>query len=396
MVAPRPGRAPSGHRIIALVTAPTSLLGTLGRTTTMLIVGSVGLAIATVLLRLANAPHAVVFLVSAVALAGLAGVIGSGTDQLAHRLGPGKTGVLQSALGNLPELFISIFALQRGLVVVVQTALVGSILANSLLVLGLAFLAGGLRNGVQVFGARPVRMIAVLLVLAVAALAIPTLATAPGAPDAGHAQELSVFTAVILLVLFAASIPFSIAGGPGASAIEAPLERVWPLSLAIGLLAASAVGAAFMSDWFVEALEPSLGSLHISEAFAGLVVVAIAGNAVENVVGIKLAIQNKADLAISLVLNSSLQIALAMIPALVLISLVIGGTGSDPGPEPAAARLAGPGGDPRGAHRVRWRIDLARRARPGRALPHRGGQRLVRTRDPRLAEAEGSALSRPA
>jgi Ca2+:H+ antiporter len=291
----------------------------------MLIVGSVGLAIATALLRLANAPHAVVFLVSAVALAGLAGVIGSGTDQLAHRLGPGKTGVLQSALGNLPELFISIFALQRGLVVVVQTALVGSILANSLLVLGLAFLAGGLRNGVQVFGARPVRMIAVLLVLAVAALAIPTLATAPGAPDAGHAQELSVFTAVILLVLFAASIPFSIAGGPGASAIEAPVERVWPLSLAIGLLAASAVGAAFVSDWFVEALEPSLGSLHISEAFAGLVVVAIAGNAVENVVGIKLAIQNKADLAISLVLNSSLQIALAMIPALVLISLVIGG-----------------------------------------------------------------------
>ena len=134
-----------------------------------------------------------------------------------------------------------------------------------------------------------------------------------------------MFTAVILLVLFGRSIPFSIAGGPGASAIEAPVERVWPLSLAIGLLAASAVGAAFMSDWFVEALEPSLGSLHISEAFAGLVVVAIAGNAVENVVGIKLAFQNKADLAISLVMNSSLQIALAMIPALVLISLVIGG-----------------------------------------------------------------------
>jgi Ca2+:H+ antiporter len=325
MVAPRPGRAPSGPRIIAIVTAPTSLLGTLGRTTTLLIGGSVGLAVATAALRLANAPHPVVFVVSAVALAGLAGVIGSGTDQLAHRLGPGKTGVLQSALGNLPELFISIFALQAGLVVVVQTALVGSILANILLVLGLAFFAGGLRNGVLVFGARPVRMIAVLLVLAVAALAIPTLATAPGAPDAGHAQELSEFTAVILLVLFAASIPFSIAGGPGASAIEAPVERVWPLSLAIGLLAASAVSAAFMSDWFIEALEPSLGSLGISEAFAGLVIVAIAGNAVENVVGIKLAIQNKADLAISLVMNSSLQIALAMVPALVLISLFIGG-----------------------------------------------------------------------
>ena len=326
MVAPRPGRALLGPRIIDPVSAQPSLLGTLGRTTTALIAASIAMAIATAVLRLANAPHPLVFVVSAVALAGLAGVIGSGTDQLAHRLGPGKTGVLQSALGNLPELFISIFALQAGLVVVVQTALVGSILANTLLVLGLAFFAGGLRNGVQVFGAGPVRMIAVLLVLAVAALAIPTLATAPGAPDAGHAQELSVFTAVILLVLFGASIPFSIAGGPGASAMEAPVDRVWPLSLAIGLLAAAAVGAAFMSDWFIEALEPSLGSLGISEAFAGLVVVAIAGNAVENVVGIKLAFQNKADLAISLVMNSSLQIALAMVPALVLISLVMGGT----------------------------------------------------------------------
>ncbi len=302
-----------------------SFAALLGRTTIVLLIAAVGATILTAVLRFADAPHGAVFVVSAIALAGLAGVIGSGTDQLGHRLGPGKTGVLQSALGNLPELFISIFALQAGLVVVVQTALIGSILANSLLVLGLAFFAGGRRFGVQVFGAGPVRTIAVLLVLAVAALAIPTLATAPGAPDAGHAQELSVFTAVVLLVLFAASIPFSIAGGPGASALEAPVDRVWPLPLAIGLLALSAIGAAFVSDWFVEALEPSLGSLGISEAFAGLVVVALAGNAVENVVGIQLAARNQVDLAISLIMNSSLQIALALTPALVIISLVIGG-----------------------------------------------------------------------
>jgi len=311
------------------VTAPTSqpaaLTDILGRTTLALIGAAAGAALLTFVLRLANAPHPLVFVVSAAALAGLAGVIGSGTDQLGHRLGPGKTGVLQSALGNLPELFISIFALQAGLVVVVQTALIGSILANSLLVLGLAFVAGGWRHGVQRFGAAPVRTIAVLLVLAVAALAIPTLATQPGAPDAGHAQELSVFTAIVLLILFGASIPFSIAGGPGASAIEAPVERVWPLPLALGLLAGSAAGAALVSDWFVEALQPSLASLGISQAFAGLVVVALAGNAVENVVGIKLAARNQVDLAISLIMNSSLQIALALTPALVLISLLIGG-----------------------------------------------------------------------
>jgi Ca2+:H+ antiporter len=232
------------------VTAPSasspSIAALLGRTTLVLLAAAIGATVLTAILRFSDAPHGLVFVVSAIALAGLAGVIGSGTDQLGHRLGPGKTGVLQSALGNLPELFISIFALQAGLVVVVQTALIGSILANSLLVLGLAFFAGGQRFGVQTFGAGPVRTIAVLLVLAVAALAIPTLATAPGAPDAGHAQELSVFTAIVLLVLFAASIPFSIAGGPGASALEAPVDRVWPLPLAIGLLAASAGGAALV------------------------------------------------------------------------------------------------------------------------------------------------------
>jgi Ca2+:H+ antiporter len=311
------------------VTAPASPISSipevLGRTALSLLVVAVGATITTAVLRFGGAPDAAVFVVSAIALAGLAGVIGAGTDQLGHRLGPGKTGVLQSALGNLPELFISIFALQAGLVVVVQTALIGSILANSLLVLGLAFLAGGRRYGVQRFGAAPVRTIAVLLLLAVAALAIPTLATAPGAPDAGHAQELSVFTSIVLLVLFAASIPFSIAGGPGASALEVPLERVWPLPLAIGVLSIAAAGAAVVSDWFVTALEPSLSTLGISEAFAGLVVVAIAGNAVENVVGIRAAAQNQVDLAISLIMNSSLQVALALTPALVLISLVIGG-----------------------------------------------------------------------
>jgi Ca2+:H+ antiporter len=334
MVAPREGaatRSPAAGsaRIIAGVTAstspPPSLAEVLGRTT-LALVGLAGFAtLLTAVLRLVGADDALVFAVSAVALAGLAGVIGSGTDQLGHRLGPGKTGVLQSALGNLPELFISVFALQAGLVVVVQTALIGSILANSLLVLGLAFVAGGLRHGVQRFGARPVRTIAVLLLLAVAALAIPTLATEPGAPDAGHAQELSVFTAVVLLVLFGASIPFSIAGGPGASALQAPVEREWPLPVAIGVLAVAAAGAALVSDWFVQALEPSLGTLGISEAFAGLVVVAIAGNAVENVVGIQAAARNQVDLATSLIMNSSLQVALALTPALVLISLVVGG-----------------------------------------------------------------------
>ena len=299
----------------------------LGRATSLTAALAIGAAVLAFVLNATVADHIAVFVVSAIALAGLATLIGQGTEQLGHRFGPRTTGILQSALGNLPELFISIFALQAGLVVVVQTALIGSILANTLLVLGLAFFLGGLKHGTQQFHAPAVRTMATLLVLAVAALAIPTLATAPGAPDAGHATDLSVIVSIVLLGIFAASIPFSISGGPGASAgvEEAAPGSVWPIGLSFGVLLVGAVGAAFTSDVFVEALRPSMADLGMSEAFVGLVIVAIAGNAVENVVGVRVAIQNKMELATSLILNSSLQVAIALTPALVLISLFVAG-----------------------------------------------------------------------
>lgn len=308
-----------------MTTNATGITNLLGRK--VLITAAIaGLAtLLTLVLKTAGADSVIVFIVSAVALAGLASLVGDGTEQLGHRMGAGATGVLQSALGNLPELFISIFALQQGLILVVQTALIGSILANSLLVLGLAFFFGGLKNGVQKFGTTPTRMVSMLLLLAVAALTIPTLATAPGAPDAGHAQDLSLVCSVILLLVFAASIPFSLKGGPGASSLpdEEATGPLWPVPLALGLLAVAGVLAALVSDWFVEALRPAMKTLGISEAFAGLVIVAIAGNAVENMVGVQMAIRNKVDLAISLILNSSLQVALALTPALVIISQFI-------------------------------------------------------------------------
>jgi Ca2+:H+ antiporter len=296
----------------------------LGRRTVAFVLVAVAATVLTLILRSLGASSVAVFVVAAIALACLASVVGAGTDQIGLRLGPGATGVLQSALGNLPELFISLFALQAGLVVVVRNALVGSILANSLLVLGLAFLFGGIRHGTQTFSAHQTRMISTLLVLAVAALVIPTLATAPGAPDEGHARDLSLICAVVLLVVFAGSIPFSIRGGGEGLEIESPAETAWPMRLAVGLVAFAAVLAAFVADWFIEALRPAMATLGISEEFAGLVIVAIAGNAVENVVGIQMALRNKGDLAISLIQNSSLQVALALIPALVIISFFIG------------------------------------------------------------------------
>ena len=137
---------------------------------------------------------------------------------------------------------------------------------------------------------------------------------------------MSVVVSIVLLAVFVGSVPFAIAGGGGtARSTVATEDQVWPAALAIGVLAVAAVGAAFVADWFVEALQPAMASLGMSEAFAGLVVVAIAGNAVENVVGVTAAARNQAELAVSLILNSSLQVAIALTPALVLISMVMGG-----------------------------------------------------------------------
>lgn len=276
-------------------------------------------------LKMTGASQITIFVTTAIALASLASVVGLATEQLGTRLGPGATGVVQSALGNLPELFISIFALRAGLVVVVQTALIGSILANSLLVLGVAFVVGGVRHGPQQLGTGTTRMTAMLLVLSVASLAIPTLATAPGAPDFGHAHDLSVIVAVVLLFVFVGSIPMAIRGNIGPSREHHAEEGGWPLSACIIVLAIAGVGAALVSDWFVESLTPAMASLRLSEEFVGLVIVAIAGNAVENVVGISAAARNQGDLAVSLILNSSLQVALLLIPVLVLLSTVLGG-----------------------------------------------------------------------
>ena len=288
---------------------------------------AIGASLAALLLRAGGAAGVAVFAASAIGLAGLAAMVGEGTNQLGRRLGPRATGVLQSALGNLPEFFIGIFALRAGLLDVVRAALVGSILANTLLVLGLAFVAGGLRHGPQRFGTDQTKMMSTLLVLAVAAIAIPTIATSPGGPAHGHETELSVVVSVVLLVVFAASVPFSIGKGVAVGSPEEATEdeRVWPTALAGTTLLLAGVGAAFVSDWFVDALKPAMSSLGMSEAFAGLVVVAIAGNAVENVVGVQVMLADKGDLAISVILNSSLQVALALTPVLVLVSLVLGG-----------------------------------------------------------------------
>jgi Ca2+:H+ antiporter len=285
-------------------------------------------AITTVL----DLPPLVRFGAAVIALAGGAVAVGESTERLSRRLSPAATGVVQSVLGNLPELFLAIFALQAGLLEVVAAALVGSVLGNALFVLGLATLIGGLRHGKLTFSAAANRLYATELLLGVAALTVPFLATQPGAPDFGHAEELSAVVAIVLLVLFAVSVPISIklsaetpAAKPHIPDDDDPStpDLPPPLGQTLALLGISAASSAFVADWFVEALEPSMASLGMSEAFAGLIVVAIASNAVENLAGVTSAAKGKGDLAMSLILNSALQIVLFLTPVIVLLSFFV-------------------------------------------------------------------------
>ena len=269
------------------------------------------------------------FVLSGIALALLASLVGRSVEALGNRLGAGATGVVQSALGNLPELFVVLFALKSKLYAVATATIVGSVLANVLLVLGLAFVVGGARNGVQRFEPAGARRVSLMLLLSVAALVIPALTALLHSPASGHERALSIAVSILLLVLFIASLPDSIRkteadAGTGISHEGHEEEAGWPLWLALTMLAVTGVAAAFVSDWFVAGLTPAISALHISEAFAGLVIVAIAGNAVENVVGIQLAYRNQPDHALQVILQSPVQIVMMVAPVLVLLSPVVG------------------------------------------------------------------------
>jgi Ca2+:H+ antiporter len=295
-----------------------------------------GYAVAFLLVAIANfldLPPLVRFGAAVIALAGGAVAVSEATERLATRLSPAATGVVQSTLGNLPELFLAIFALQAGLVEVVAAALIGSVLGNALFVLGLAIVVGGLRHGRLHFSASANRLYSTELLLGAAALIIPFLATRPGAPDFGHAQELSAVVAIVLLILFAVSVPISLRlseASPGSVPDVESMDDEGevpgpppPLGQTLLLLGGSAATAAFVADWFVEALQPAMATIGMSEAFAGLIVVAIAGNAIEHLAGVTAAAKNKGDLSMSLILNSALQVVLFLAPVIVLLSFVV-------------------------------------------------------------------------
>ena len=272
-------------------------------------------------LHYAGASAVAAFAAAGLALAGLAWVVAFATEALGERFGPGATGFLQSTLGNLPEFFVVLFALQNGEVLVAQTSLVGSVLANGLLVLGLTIMIGArtAEDGLMRFQPRLPNDTMTLLMLAVFIIVILGIASSSDDVAAEHARAISAIASICLLVVYALWLNSYLrsdqAATPGSG-------RTLSLASSIGLLAAAGAGAAFVSEWFIDALAPAIDSLGISRAFAGLVIVAIAGNAVENTTALLLAGKGQSDLAISVIKNSVAQIAVFLFPALILVSLL--------------------------------------------------------------------------
>jgi Ca2+:H+ antiporter len=343
----------------------------LGRTE-RLVIG--GVAVFTVLAGIAHyaaVASIVAFLLATVALAGLAHVVSVGVEGVGEMLGAGIAGFMQATLGNLPELFLVIFALREGEAVVAQSTVIGSIFSNALLVLGIVIVVGSRRaqDGIMRFGHRLANDTATLLIAATFIIVIVGLSLQTHDPASSHVNTVSTVAAIGLLIVYvfwvvpyirggsapeaeapagattdggdggivARAEPHAGGGGGGLAVAEAQQVRAGPepvpeigddglphhipLKVGIALLAFGGVGAAFVSDWFVTALAPTVDQLGISRAFAGLVIAAIAGNAVENITAVILASKGQADLAVSVVKNSVGQMAAFMWPALVLISL---------------------------------------------------------------------------
>ena len=290
-------------------------------------------------LHFVHASPALVFLSAALAIVPLAGYMGEATEELAKHLGPSVGGLLNATFGNATELIITIFAVRAGQLDVVRASIIGSIIGNILLVLGLSIFAGGLKHKRQKFNQDVAGSQSVMLILAVAAVMMPSLFV-HALPDleervaTARIENFSIWVAGLLIVLYLGSLLFSLvthremfAGESEAQALaETPEEAApkWSKTTAFFVLALATAGVAVMSEFLVSSIEPTVESLGVSKLFVGVIVVPIIGNAAEHATAVTMAIKNKMDVSLNICMSSSVQIALFVAPLIVFLSIPLG------------------------------------------------------------------------
>jgi Ca2+:H+ antiporter len=268
------------------------------------------------------------FILSAISVIPLAGLIGDGTEGLASHTGPKMGGLINATLGNAAELIITLFAINKGLLELVKASITGSIIGNLLFVLGLSILAGGVKNGIQKFDRRHTTNNTILLSIAILGLVIPSLFSHSTASGVNQKVEiLSLCVAGVMIGLYALGIIFSLKDrrNPSVAPTEhMELHQTWSIKKSLIVLAMATAGIVWMSEILVGSVEHVVAGSGISEFFLGIILVPIIGNVAEHLVAITVAVKNKMELSMEIAVSSSLQIALFVAPVLVFVSLLMG------------------------------------------------------------------------
>lgn len=272
----------------------------------------------------------IIFGASALAIIPFAGFMGEATEALAEKTGPRIGGLLNASLGNLAELIITIVAISAGKIALVKASIIGSVLGNLLVVLGLSLLLGGFKFGVQRFNKGRVSMDATLVLLAAIAISVPSLFSEEIGADFARVEYLALATAVVVLILYVLFIIYSlrqpqIEGEHTPGTIEpSHTGPHWPVNRALLVMFLAIIGLALMSEFLVGSLDAVTERFGLSEFFVGIILVPLIGNVAEHLVAVQVAMKNQMDLSLSIALGSSLQIALFVAPVLVFISLLMG------------------------------------------------------------------------
>lgn len=271
-----------------------------------------------------------IFGLSAVAILPLAIWLSTATEELALITGPTIGGLVNAVFGNATELIIALVALRSGLIDIVKASITGSILANTLLVLGLSMFVGGLRYKEQTFNQKVAGINGSTMGLAVTAVLIPALViNTSNIVEPGVIRQLSLVVAGVMMAVYALTLLFSLKthsylydvgvsdhpqGEGEGHGEEKPNVWLW-----VGVLLVATLGVAVMSEIFVGAVEEAAESLGLTPLFTGVILLPLVGGAAEYVTAVRMATKNNMDLAMSVAMGSSLLVALLVAPLLVIV-----------------------------------------------------------------------------
>jgi Ca2+:H+ antiporter len=275
-----------------------------------------------------HVPAPVLFFSAALAIVPIARLIVLATEQLATRTGDAIGGLLNATFGNAPELIIALVALRAGFFDMVRASIIGAILANLMLAMGVAFFLGGLRHHTQEYNAGAARLYSSMMLISAMSLGVPSAFNRFFSPEGTIPAEkiINLGTAFVLLAAYGLYLIFLLKTHPDFFQSAAREEdhghegSQWSLGTAIGTLVGASVLAAWMSEVLVGAAEGTGQALGMSEVFIGIVLLAAIGGAAESGSAIAMARKNKLDLTVGIAMGSSIQIALFVAPVLVLAS----------------------------------------------------------------------------